>query len=370
MRRVNKIQIGAGVVAVVGVMIISLSMVSKSDRVNAAQSGVAPVAVEVTPVSLSTVTSTVSAVGTIAAMKDVVVSSETSGRVTRVFVKVGDFVRAGQTLVQVDDELKKIAVDQAEAQLLAAETNFQKARSDYERMEKLFTTGDVANTEVEGNRLAMRSAEAQEKSASVALQYARRQYDDAKIKAPIAGYVASRSIDVGEMATPGKEIANIVDIGTLKVKLSIPEDEIGSVRMGQQATLRVDSRPGEEYRGEVYSIGSKSTSPTVHAYPVEVVLRNAGTKALKVGMFARVDIQSRSVANVLTIPKESLVSDDGNPTVFVVENRTAKLRQVRLGARAGNDVQVAGGLKEGDLVISFGQQNVKDGSPVQYTQGK
>ncbi len=324
------------------------------------------VAVEVSPVTISTINETVSAVGTIAAMRDVVVSSETAGRITRVSVKVGDAVRSGQPLVIVDDELKAIAVEQARAQLLAAETNFRKATKDFQRADTLFKTGDVADVELEANRLALRSSEAQFTSAQVALKLAQRQFDDTRIKAPISGVVASRKVEVGEMVSPGREVANIVDISSVKVKLSISEEEIGKIRLNQPVTVRVDPAPNRTFEGAIYTIGAKTETPTGHSYPVEVVVRNKDLNILKVGMFARADIRTNAAANALTISKESLVNGEVDPAVFVVEDSVARLRTVRLGLRAGDMYQVLDGLKPGDLVVSFGQKNLKDGALVQY----
>ena len=95
------------------------------------------------------------AVGSVEANRDVMVSSETAGRVTAVLVDVGDAVKKGQTLVQVDAELKEVAVQQARAALLAAKTNMEKAKKDFERTEKLYASGDVADVELEGYQLAL-----------------------------------------------------------------------------------------------------------------------------------------------------------------------------------------------------------------------
>jgi RND family efflux transporter MFP subunit len=322
--------------------------------------------VEVTPVATAHLTETVSAVGTIAAMKDVVVSSETAGRVTAVLVKVGDMVRQGQALVQVDDELKAIAVDQAKAQLQAAETNRKKAQKDFERSEKLFSTGDIADVELESYRLAAHAAEAQFTSAAVGLRLAQRQLDDTRVKAPLSGVIASRKVEVGEMVSPGREVANVVDISSVKVRLSIPEEEIGKIRVKQPAVLRVDSEPGAALQGSVHTIGSKAETANGHTYPVEVMVRNNSSGLLKVGMFARVEIQSGSADNALAISKESIVNEGTTPSVFVVENNVARLRPIKLGIRAGERYQVLEGLRAGELVISFGQKSLKDGSVVQY----
>ena len=366
MKTRKRVLLAIAVIATLLGLIAITGVAWKPNTSEASQSTSIPVAVEVTPVSPSSITETVSAVGTISAMKDVIVSSETAGRVTKVLVKVGDAVRQGQHLVLVDDELKVIAVDQARAQLLAAETNFKKAHKDFERAQKLFTTGDIADVELEGNRLALHSSEAQHQSALVGLKYAQRQLEDTRIKAPIGGRIASRRVEVGEMVSPGKEIANIVDLSSVKVKLAIPEEEIGKIRLQQAASLRVDPFPGERFEGGVYTIGAKSETPAGHTYPVEVVVSSRNIDALKVGMFARVEIRANSAGNTLTISKESLVTDGANPTLFVVENGIARIRPVKLGLRAGDVYQVLEGLREGELVISFGQKNLKDGAAVQY----
>jgi HlyD family secretion protein len=150
------------------------------------------------------------------------------------------------------------------------------------------------------------------------------------------------------------------------VKLSIPEAQIGKLRLRQTALIRLDSRPGEEFAGTVYSVGSKSDMPSQHTYPVEVIVANRGPQTLKVGMFVRVDLRVNNAERALTISKESLLNEDASPSVFVVDEKIARLRPVKLGVRAGDRYQVLDGLHEGDLVISFGQKGVKDGSPVQY----
>jgi len=367
MKARTKVIAGVGSIAVL-IILASLRLMTSDSRAEKAGIALAPAAVEVTPVRSSTITETISAVGTISAARDVLVSSETAGRVTRLLVKVGDYVRQGQTLVQVDDELKSIAVDQAKVQVLAAETSSNKAQKDFERAESLFSTKDISDAELETYRLGYRSADAQYRAALVNLRVAQRAFDDARIKAPISGYVASKKVEVGEMLSMGKEVANIVDMSSLKVKLSIPEEEITKVELRQPAVLRVDSAPDKTFQGIVYTVGSKTETPMGHTYPVEVIVENKNTSLLKAGMFARVEIHASAVANALTISKESVLDEDTAPKVFIAENNVARMRPVKLGVRSGDSIQVLDGLRSGELVISFGQKQLKDGSPVQFKQ--
>jgi membrane fusion protein (multidrug efflux system) len=353
------------VILVILVVVIVVATAQKRQK-DDVQTVAAAVAVEVTPVQPTSLNESITAVGTIAAMHDVVVSSETAGRVTQVAIKVGDQVRQGQPMVFVDDELKVVATEQAKAQLLASETNFRKSKKDFERAETLFKSGDIADVELEGNRLAMQSAEAQFKGATASARAAERQLSDTRIKSPIDGIIASKKVEIGEMVSPGKEIANVVDISSVKIRLSISEDQIGFIHLKQPVALRVDSHPGETFEGSVYTVGSKTESPTGHTYPVEVVVQNRKANALKVGMFGRVDIMTSAASNALTISKESLVGDESDPKVFIVEQNVAHLRSIALGLRTSDRVQVVKGLKQGELVVSFGQRDLKEGTAVQF----
>jgi RND family efflux transporter MFP subunit len=326
------------------------------------------VAVEVTKLSPVTLTETVSAVGTVEAMRDVTVESETAGRVTGIRFNVGDFVEEGDTLVLVDDELKAVALDQAEAQALAAETQAKKAARDLERAEVLHKSQDVSDAELEAYRLAGRSAEAGHQAAIAALRAARRQLADTRIRAPIAGYVAAKLVEVGEMVRSGKQVANIVDLRRVKVKLSIPEEEIVKLRAGQHATMELDASPGVKFAGTVGSVGAKSESSTGHTYPVEVLVDNDGTHGVRAGMFARVGITANVVRGAIAVPRDWVLNEDSRPIVFVARADTARAVPVTLGARSGDSVRVLNGLEAGDLVISFGQKTISDGTPVRFNR--
>ena len=352
----------AGLVLIVAIVM----MTSRSSQADAAKGQIRATPVEVTPAVVTNIEENISAVGSVEAMRDVIVSSETSGRVVAVKADVGDVVRKGQTLVQVDAELKEVAVQQARAQLLAATTSMEKARKDYERTEKLYASGDVADIELEGYRLAYHSAEAQYQSAVAAARYAGRQLSDARIVSPIDGLVASRKVETGEMVAPGREVANIVDVAAVKVKLNVPEEDVVKLRVGQKAILHIDSHPGDRFEGKVHTISAKSETPNGHSYPVEILVQNRKGTPLKVGMFARVDIRANAATAVVAITKESLVEGNGTTSVFVAKNGIARLRPVQLGLQGETLVQVQDGVAKGDLVVTFGHKSLKDGAAVAF----
>jgi len=352
--------VAAGLVLIVAAFMLT----SRPSQADATKVQVHATPVEVTPAEVTDVAENISAVGSVEAMRDVMVSSETAGRIVGVKVNVGDAVKQGQTLVQVDAELKEVAVQQASAQLLAAKTSMEKAKKDYERTETLYASGDVADIELEGYRLAYHSAEAQYQSARAAARLAERQLADTRIASPIAGLVASRRVEVGEMVSPGREVANIVDVATVKVKLSIPEEDVVKLRVGQKAVVQIDSHPEVKFEGKVYTISAKSETQNGHAYPVEVTVQNGHATPLKVGMFARVGIRANAANGAVAISKEALLEEDGVTSVFVAENGIARRRPVKLGLQGETLVQVLDGVKKGDLVVTFGHKSLKDGAAV------
>ncbi len=356
------------IIVVIGLVLVvaAFMMTSQPGQADAAKAQASATPVELAAAAIADIEETISAVGTVEAMRDVMVSSETAGRVIAVNVNVGDFVRKGQTLVQVDAELKEVAVQQARAQLLAAKTNMEKAKKDFERTETLFASGDVADVEREGYRLAYHSAEAQYQSAVAGARYAGRQLADTRIASPVNGLVASRRVETGEMVTPGRDVANIVDIASVKVGLSIPEDDVVKLRVGQKTTVKIDAYPGEQFEGKVHTISAKSGSPNGHSYPVEILIQNRQASPLKVGMFARVDIRASAASGVVTIAKEALLEENGKTSVFVAENGLARSRPVKIGLQGETLVQVLDGIRKGDLVVTFGHKTLKDGATITF----
>lgn len=292
---------------------------------------------------------TLSMVGTVTANLDVMVVSETVGRVMAVKVNVGDRVQSGSVLVLVDDELKLAAFK-------TAEVNYEKSKKDLQRYEQLFKTKSITDNEVESARLACKAAEAQ-------YLVAKRQFNDTRITSPIQGIVASRLVDRGHMVAPGTPIANIVDISTLKVTVNVAEKDVFKLSPGDKVSVTTDIYPETIFAGKINTISAKGDES--HTYRVEVGLDNSTENPLKAGMFARLLFPIASQTTQLIIPRECLLGSRRNPQVFVVENKIAKLREITIGAEIGTDIEVLSGLSEGEAVIVNGQNNLNDGATVE-----
>lgn len=305
--------------------------------------------VSVTVVKKERLESSLSLVGNINASADVNVISETQGTVRAVYVKVGMSVRAGTVIVQVDDDIPR-------STKAAAEINYQKAQRDFQRAEELYQEGSISASQLDASRLAMKAAENQ-------LDIARRQLENTAIKTPIAGTVNARYVDMGTMVQPGKAVANIVDINTLKVLVNIAEREAFQLKPGDRVEISTEVYPGSTFDGTIDNIASKADE--AHTYPVEIVVRNSAKHPLKAGMFARIAFKSVAPLETLTIPRVALIGSIKDAQVFVVRGGVASLSAVVIGRQSAGLFEVASGLAEGDTVVISGQNNLVDRSRVQ-----
>jgi RND family efflux transporter MFP subunit len=329
-----------------GAITILLNNKARSDeKARLGQAVEKAVAVTVAKVSKGTIEQDLTLVGTIAANNDVAIVAEVDGRVTGVAAKVGDYKQAGALLVQVDDELKL-------ASFKSAEVAYEKAKKDYERYQSLLKDGAISDNQLEQARQAYQAAEAQ-------FIVARRQYEDTKIKTPISGVVTARNVDVGAYLSKGALVANVVDISRLKVKVNVAEQDVFKLKVGDEVEVRTDVYPGVVFKGKIETISAKGDE--AHTYPVEILIPNNKENPLKAGMFGRISFTTIGKRETLLIPREALIGSVKNPKVFVAEGETARLREIVVGREAGMLLEVRDGVKEGELVITNGQNNLKDG---------
>ncbi len=302
--------------------------------------------VTVVKAAMRTIDERVTVVTSLSAFNDVTVLSETQGRVVKVYAEVGDYKPAGSVLVEVDSELKQAAFK-------AAQVTYEKAKKDLDRYEALYSEHSIPETQIEQARWSAQTAESQ-------FIVARRQLNDTKITTPISGIVTARFVNVGTMvmgAPQATQIANVVDLSRLKARASVAEKDVMKLHAGDPADATTDIYPQTIFPGSVFTISSKADE--AHTYLVEVVLNNP-RQLLKAGMFASVTIRPRASKPVLLIPRAALVGSVQDARVYVVNGDTARLRPVIAGRSFGTDIEVSGGLKEGESVVVDGQDNLSD----------
>ncbi len=306
--------------------------------------------VTVVPASREIPNERIALVGTIFAFNDVTVLSETQGRVLKINAEVGDYKPAGAVLVEVDSELK-------EAAFKVAEVNYEKAKKDVARYESLFNEHSISDTQIEQARWTFQSAEAQ-------FVTARRQLSDTKITTPIAGVVTARYVNVGTMvmgAPQATPIANVVDLSKLKAKVSVAEQDVFSLHVGDQVEVLTDVFPGKPFAGSIYTISSKGDDG--HTYPVEVLVKDP-QQQLKAGMFAHLTFTPKRSEELLLVPRVAIIGSMQAPKVFVVNNNQALLRSVIAVREIGTNVAISSGIQAGDSVVVDGQNDLSDNAPV------
>jgi RND family efflux transporter MFP subunit len=306
------------------------------------KTGNTPVAVTVIQASMRSIDNSLELVGITEACREVTIASESSGKITNINFKWGDFVTQGKVLVQVDDAYKKLAFENAGL-------NYNKHKEDYERFQILQQGDAVSEAQLRDMRMAY-------ENASVQLRQAEKQLNDTRIITPFDGYITSRSVELGAFVNPGTPIAGIADISTLKVALSVSESDVYGMKTGQKAEITTSVYPGIRFSGTVSGISAKGDKN--HTYPIEITLGNNHKYPLKSGTYVDVRVDLGGNASRLVIPRDAIVGSVREASVYKVENEIARLVKISTGREDNSFIEIMSGLKEGDLIVTAGQINL------------
>jgi RND family efflux transporter MFP subunit len=343
------------------------------------------VAVEAAKAAASTVIDGIDVIGTLSPKFGADVKSEYTGIVTEVYVTEWVKVNKGDPLARLDtreaDLVRKkaeTAVEIAKANLMQAEVAANRANREHERALKLKEVGlitqqnlDDTLTEKEAAAVRISAAKAQIRAAEEDVEYAQTRLSKALIRSPREGVVSWRNVNVGDFVGEmgAKPMFRIVDNRLLEATVTVPSGEMGDVRMGQALTFSTDAIPGKTFTGKVMFI-----NPTVNEADrsVRVVAEVENTsEQLKGGLFVKGRILTGKRTGVIKIPRIALLTWDvaaAQAEVFVVNENIAHRRTVRTGHTAGDLVEIISGLASGQLVVTRGGFNVKDGDKVNVTR--
>lgn len=305
--------------------------------------------VEIESVMSKKLASNKTVIGTFEAITDLTMLSQTDGLVIKVFHQKGDYVKKGDLLAQVENDL--IATN-----LQVAQASLDKNNADLERFIKLSDENAITKRQLEDIKLATTNAEAQYKAL-------KKQYDETFIRATATGTINEDYIQLGSNIGRKTKLYDIVDISKLKLNVKITAANILDINVGDKINISSDIYPNQKYVGEVISIANKADNSL--KYNVEILLDNASsTKPLKAGMFAKAHFEFTENDEALYISRDALAGSIKEPTVFVVNNGTAKLVDIKIGEVLDSEIQVLNGLNKGDKVVVNGQINLKDGTKV------
>jgi RND family efflux transporter MFP subunit len=390
--------------ALVVMLSATLCGCSRSDVAEAGGSDRPAKPVAVTPVQRDPVRRSVDVVGTLTAVDQVTVSSEADGTVRAILADLGDRVTAGQVLVRLDNERQQYAFQQQQAALARtlaqygatdprnlpepentpdvrrAIAELAQAKSSFNRASELskrevlskqdFDDAQVGlQTKQAGYEVALQNARnlrASIQASEAAMKLAERQLRDTEIRAPFDGYIEKRLINLGELVKEQMPVMAIVRLDPLKATAEIPERMAPWIDDGRPVELHVDAYPGRAFTGKVTRI-SPAVNTTTRAFPFEAVVPNADG-ALKPGTFARIHVESAKVDEVLTLPFAALQYRYGVNRVFVVSGDKLEMRELQVGERLGDRIEVTGGVKPGERVALTDVETLNGGELVTVTK--
>jgi membrane fusion protein, multidrug efflux system len=318
-----------------------------------------PVTVDVARVEVTRVVDDAQTVGSLRSRQGVMLRPEVSGRITQLNFRDGERVRKGQLLVQFDDQLQLAQVKQSQAELSIAQAN-------QKRNQELLAQNFVSQRSLDESAANLEVAQAK-------LALAQATAARLKIVAPFAGIAGIRNVNVGDYLKDGADIVNLEDIDTVYVDYRLPERFQTQVRPGQKATVELDALPGRKFAAQV-----KAVDPLIDANGRSIGVRASIVNQkllLRPGMFARVTTVFGVRETARVIPEEAIVPQSGKQYVIKLvpgPDRNGLVSQrveVKVGIRRPGQVEILEGLKEGDTVVTAGQQRLqRDGSPVKVLE--
>ncbi len=376
--------------------------------------------VQVSPVLSKPLVYSITMTGDIMPFMQVDLFPKVSGYLEKVYVQIGDSVKQGQLIAQIDrtDYLQKVRemearvalakaqlaeveagarteeLRQAEEAVRGARSRYENAKLHRERMEVLYQRQVVSKKEWDLAEMEFNVAEAQLASSQEHLKLLRegarqetREASRARLKeaealltqekirlqhtqilAPFSGEIHRRYVDSGALVTPATPLVNLIYTATLKVVAHVLEKDIPLLKTGMKAKIAVESFPDKIFEGKVIRMGS-ALEPATRTLQAEIEVPNPD-RLLKPSMFARIELVLVEKPRTLMVPRYAILSSpDGSKSIFLMEGNRAVRKTVATGYEQDQYVEVLEGVSEGDQVIVKGQEMIKDGSTVRVIQG-
>ena len=187
------------------------------------------------------------------------------------------------------------------------------------------------------------------------------------IRAPFDGFVGLRKINIGDYATTGEELVDVVSLDPLRVEFSVPETLLAQIRQQQEIDVTVGAYPNEVFTGIITAIAPQ-INVQGHSVAIRANLPNPDLR-LRPGLFAQIEITLITKPNALVVPEQAIWPIGQDKTVYIVVDGVAKQRTVQIGQRQPGEVEILSGISEGDEVVTAGQMKIFDGAAVQTKPG-
>jgi membrane fusion protein (multidrug efflux system) len=284
----------------------------------------------------------------IEAFADATVIAKVGGEVREILAEEGDDVTSGAVLARLDGDRLRLEAEQAEANLL-------KLQRDYQRNVDLKGRGLVSDGDFDKIQYEMEALQATFDLATLELSYT-------EIRAPIDGVISERFIKVGNTIDVNAPTFQVTSLEPLISYLHVPEREYRRIDPGQDATIHIDALPGKRFVATVSRV-SPVVDPATGTFKISIEVSDP-SRRLKPGMFGRIDIVYDMHKDAMQIPRSAIVEESGETAVYVVEDNVAERRVIRTGYVEGGQIEVLDGLHESEPFVIVGQTTLKNGAKV------
>ena len=306
------------------------------------------IAVETSVVARSELATGVRAVGTLVAEASATLRAEVPGQILAVHFDEGQPLEKGAPLYSIEATVLEAEVNEARANTSRSEAALKRAQELFAKQLISGTDYDAARANYDVDVARLRSSQAR--------------LSKTIIRAPFDGYVGLRRINIGDYATIGQELVDVVQLNPLRVAFSVPETLLPEIRPGQPIAVTVDAYPGEAFGGRITAVAPQ-TDVAGHSLEVRASLPNEELK-LRPGLFVRIDVSLGTKADAIVIPEQAIWPVGQDKIVYVVVDGVARQRVVEIGIRQPGTVEVVQGLEPGEVIVTAGQMKLYDGANV------
>ena len=304
--------------------------------------------------------------GSLTPEKSATLRAEMSGSVVQTFAEAGQRVSAGQPLAQLDASVLRDQQISAQGAVTTAQSAYDIAQREVSRAETLEKAGAIAQRDLEQARNALIAARGQLATARAQLANINKQLDKASVQAPFNGVVSVRSVNAGDVVSPGTALYTVVDPGSMQLEASVPADALAEVRVGMPVDFTVNGYPNRHFTGRITRV-NPTADPATRQVKILASIPNAGN-TLVGGLYAEGRVSSE--AHTAPMVPIGAVDERGlRPTVMRLRNGKVEKAEVALGIRdqAAETVEITSGLAAGDTVLLGAARGISPGTPVRVS---
>lgn len=305
----------------------------------------------------------VEVVGRLIPNREVVVSSQVTGILMEYNADVGSEVGAGECLAKLDPTDYRLALDEANANLLSAQAKLAAAASSFQRVKKLLPGNVITPETFDQSEAEYKASKALVSQLETAVSIAQRRLDKTVIGAPFEGYVTQRLVELGQNISIGEPVMAMADMKTMRVRIHLSERDYVHLDKDDPVTVKIEAFSDTPFSGRVDKIGIKA-DPRTNTFEVEILVENPGI-ILKAGLTAHVFIRTDVIHDAIMIAQSCVIFRGNRKEVFVIEEgNKATARKVKLGRVEGANVRIIEGIVPGDDLVITGSQYLKPGDKV------